>query len=393
MGQRRPALPEDVQQLTGLIRTGKVFALQDWIRAGKRYRSQDIGDDRVSILYLATEMGVHSVLEVLLEAGGWKGEELGDALDWALNSRRADLAELLFSHGAKLSELDFETVCRTMDFGLMERFLREGGDPSRDNAFARALRAMKARPLLRFFKTFRSEFPTLDDQAALALCDAVANDQVRWTALLAWAGADPFRPVPWDFDTPFPVGAEDGTTAATRATWRCNAEILKVLKLRPNADQAIELMSDAMSSGNIEFFRAVLAQVPADRINASARDSSEPLEQAVRRWGHRDLWSNSPTTKSDDETLRCIQLLLDRGARWNPDPGQMRQIRRPLLEHEPRYIVQLLRLLLYTPGAAERASVLLLCDSSGLRKKIAEADPPLLREIKILRQDLRKATA
>jgi hypothetical protein len=189
---RRPDLPEDVQQLISLIRSGKLFALQDWIKAGKRIRSGEICDDRAHILCLAAKTGFHSILEELLKAGGWGLDELTEALSWVLDSRRLDLSDLLFSHGAKISELDFEIVCRTMDFSLMERFLHEGGDPSKDNAFGRALRDMKARPLLRFYKSFRADFPSLDDQAALALYDAVANEQVRWTALLAWAGATHF---------------------------------------------------------------------------------------------------------------------------------------------------------------------------------------------------------
>jgi hypothetical protein len=75
---------------------------------------------------------------------------------------------------------------------------------------------MKARLLLRFYKSFRTEFPNLDDQAALALYDAVANEQVGWTALLAWAGADPFRPVPWNFEDAFPADPERYAHLLTR---------------------------------------------------------------------------------------------------------------------------------------------------------------------------------
>ena len=389
---RRPDLPEDVQQLVSLIRSGKLFALQDWIKAGKRIQSSEICDDRARVLCLAAKTGFHSILEELLKAGGWDPDELTETLRRTLDSRRLDLSDLLFSHGAKVSELDFEIVCRTMDFSLMERFLREGGDPSKDNAFGRALRDMKARPLLRFYKSFRADFPSLDDQAALALYDAVANEQVRWTALLAWAGADPFRPVPWDFDNTFPVDPESSTCAATRATWRCNPEILKGLKLRPNAAQAIELLGDAVTSANVELFRTVLKQVPAKQINNTQRGSSEALERVVSHWTHR-AWSNVPTTKGDDENLQCMQLLLDMGARWNPAPEQIRYVRRNLKEHEARYVVQILRLLLYTPGAADLEMVLQLCDTTAFHVKIAEADPPLLQEIKTLRKQHKKLTA
>jgi hypothetical protein len=389
---RRPDLPEDVQQLVSLIRSGKLFALQDWIKAGKRIQSSEICDDRARILCIAVKTGFHSILEELLKAGDWDTNQLTEALGWALDSRRFDLADLLIARGAKISDLDFETVCRTLDFSLMERFLREGGNPSKDNAFGRALRDMKARPLLRFYKSFRADFPSLDDQAALALYDAVANEQVRWTALLAWAGADPFRPVPWEFDNTFPVDPESSTCAATRATWRCNPQILKGLKLRPNAAQAIELLGDAVTSANVDLFRTVLKQVPAKQINNTQRGSSEALERVVSHWTHR-AWSNVPTTKGDDENLQCMQLLLDMGARWNPAPEEIRYVRRNLKEHEARYVVQVLRLLLYTPGAADLEMILRLCDTTAFHVKIAEADAPLLQEIKTLRKQYKKLTA
>jgi len=111
-------------------------------------------------------------------------------------------------------------VCELLDLTMMERHLRAGTDPNKDNVFARVLCSAKARPLLGFYKQFREEFPALDDQAALALSEAVRNNQVRWTALLAWAGADPLRPVPYEIDDPFPVDPDSSTTAAEQAIWR-----------------------------------------------------------------------------------------------------------------------------------------------------------------------------
>ena len=258
-------------------------------------RSGEICDDRAHILCLAAKTGFHSILEELLKAGGWGLDELTEALQLGFSIPAGSIFRmLLFSHVAqKFQNWISRLFVEQWTLGLMERFLREGGDPSKDNAFGRALRDMKARPLLRFYKSFRADFPSLDDQAALALYDAVANEQVRWTALLAWAGADPFRSVPWNFDDPFPVDSESNTCAATRATWRCNPEILKVLKLRPTAAQAIELLSDAGSSVNVELFRTVLKQVPTEQINNTPRGSSEALERIVSHWAHRDsVWSN-----------------------------------------------------------------------------------------------------
>lgn len=390
MARHRPELPDDVRELLDILQKGKLFALQDWIKSGKRIHTRDLGDYRAQMLRMAVDTGFHSLVEELLRVGGWQQDELADALSCAFEDRRSDLCDLLLAYGAKLAELDFETICRTVDVNLMERFLREGGDPCRDNAFARALRDMKARPLLRFFKSFRAEFPALDDQAALALHQAVADDQVRWTALLTWAGADPFRPVPWDFEGSFPVDPEDATCAATRATWRNNPDIFKVLKLKPNVPQAIELLEHAVSSGNYDLFRTVLKQVPPDQINNTPLGSCAVLEKLVGRWASHNVWSNTRTTDGDAAAIQCLQLLLDAGARWIPPADEIHSARRALRQHEPRYIVQVLRLLLYTPGAADIGSVIQLCDSKPLRSKIAEADQQLVQEIKELSKQHRQ---
>ena len=54
--------------------------------------------------------------------------------------------------------------------------------------------------------------------------------------------------------------------------------------------------------------------------------------------------------------------------------------------HDPRYIVQLLRLLLYTPDAANLESFLELCHSQTLKAKIATVDAPLIQELQALRK-------
>ena len=64
-----------------------------------------------------------------------------------------------------------------------------------------------------------------------------------------------------------------------------------------------------------------------------------------------------------------------------------------MVGHEGKYLVRLLRLLLYTPDAGEMGLLLDFCNSSTLRTKIAATDQPLLQEIKQLRKERKKAFA
>jgi hypothetical protein len=274
----------------------------------------------------------------------------------------------------------------------MERHLRAGTDPNEHNAFAEALCTIKARPLLRFYRQFRAEFPTLDNQAALALCNAVQHNQVRWTALLAWAGADPFRPVPSDRYASFPVDAENATTAAHEALWRNHPDILKVLRLNPTPEQAAKLLNETAHKPNSTLFRSLVSKATPSVINDTPHGSSSALERLLRREHGHSPWSTETETKEETETLQFIEMLLDVGAKWRPPAEELRGIRRALLKNNSRYIVQVIRLLLYTPGAVDIPLFLEFCRSQTLLSQITVADPHLHEEVKELQNSTRNVS-
>lgn len=380
------SVPQDIRELQRLVNTGKLFAVQDWIKEGRAVKPPAPGGRSKSVLVTAAETGFHSMVEVLLRVGGWTAKELGQALEVARSLKHFEVAAILATQGAAPITLDFEESCENLDLFMMERHLRDGIDPNQGNVFASVLISKKARPLLGFYRQFRSEFPALDDQAALALSYAVQYRQLRWIALLVWAGADPFRPVPWDSNGSFPVAGEDATTAAHRAMWiPDNKETLKALKLTPSPTQAIELLS-VTHTPNVQIFRTFLAALPASQINDTPRGSSTMLERWVSRSEQRSFFGNVADPNVNDEALRCLELLLDSGAHWNPPPDELRYIRRNLLSHHPRYVVQILRLLLYTPKAANLPSLLELCRSNTLLARIEQVDKPLIEEIRSLRK-------
>ena len=393
MATRHRALPEDLKQLLDIIQRGQLFALQDSLKVGKRTRVTEGPGKNLRLLEEAIQTGFHSIVEELLRAGGWSPPELADALDLARARKRYDIAELLVTHGAQAKQFDFQTCCKDLDLGAMERHLRAGTDPNRDNAFAEALCTIKARPLLRFYRQFRAEFPALDDQAALALSEAVQHNQVRWTALLAWAGADPFRPVPNDLSGSFPVDPENCTTAAREALWRNDPDILKVLHLNPTPEQAVELLKESAYRANPTLFRSLFSKANPAVINDTPLGGSSALDGMLRRAQDRSPWSTDTETNEETETLQCIEMLLDAGAKWRPSADELRYVRRALLKHDARYIVQVVRLLLYTPGAVDVPQFLEFCRSQSLASQIAVADAHLHQELKELRKSTRNVSA
>ena len=159
-------------------------------------------------------------------------------------------------------------------------------------------------------------------------------------------------------------------------------ELARVLRLKLNPAKALKQLEEACYKDNPELVKVLLAVIPPDQLNNTPRQSSSALEKFVAR-GYIELPWIKPC---NNEHLTCIELLLNAGARWNPAPESLRGIRRDILRHDVRYIVQLIRLLLYTPNIANIEQLIELCRSAALENKIGTVDQPLVREIKALRR-------
>lgn len=120
---------------------------------------------------------------------------------------------------------------------------------------------------------------------------------------------------------------------------------------------------------------------------------SSALDGLLHRGQDLSPWSADTETDEETETLQCIEMLLDAGAKWRPADEELRYIRRALLKHDSRYIVQVVRLLLYTPGAVDVSQFLEFCRSQSLASQIAVADPYLHQELKELRKSTRNISA
>lgn len=379
----------ELEDLLVLINTGQLFAVQQWLATHQLQHSPPTDTTGNSPLSEAVESGFHSMVEILVKAGGWPQEDLNAAFDLATTNRRPDIAALLRRSGATMEGMDFGEVCRSMNQNFMEDALRNGCSPTKGNAFAHALvRSAAARPLLSMYRKMRGEFPELDRQAALAMAICAREKKARATALLAWAGADPFLEVPYeleDDDWSFSDKEEwhHTTTAAECAVGSGKPEIVKSLKLKPTVDQARELLARAGWFPAKELIQVVMGLVPDKNLNISERGSCPTVESLVKRGAYPACLGNR-SVKEDDEAVACIEALLDAGAKWNPDPSEIRYIRRNLFEHEPLYSVRVVRLLLYTKGACDPKIMLELCRTPKARQRLHAGDPELWQELTAL---------
>jgi ankyrin repeat protein len=104
----RPPLPDDIKELMRLVRAGKLFDVQKWIAAGKR--TVPPKPYWFSPLRTAVEIGFHSMVEVLLQAGV-EQDEKDYMLNQAVWNNKFELIKLLVDYGANINEVAFDEVC------------------------------------------------------------------------------------------------------------------------------------------------------------------------------------------------------------------------------------------------------------------------------------------
>jgi hypothetical protein len=105
---RREALPDDMKELCSLCRAGKVFAVQEWIKSGRRYQ-MPAGNFSTSPLRMSIGRGFHSLVEILLQAG-ISQDEKDDGLALAVSERDVDLVELLAQYGADIRAIETDEI-------------------------------------------------------------------------------------------------------------------------------------------------------------------------------------------------------------------------------------------------------------------------------------------
>lgn len=378
-------MPKPESKAHRLIREGRLFELQQALSERLPVRSdEDRYHHSSCCLYAAVDAGFHSVVEVLVDTTEWNKEELDSALERAMETKRLDLVDMLLAKGASVAAISFYDVCSTVDYGLMKRMLELGVNPAADsNGFARALNEIKARPLLRFYKDHSDEHPALCSQIALALCAAIEEKNERWAAMLRWAGADPFMAVPYDIWGSWDFETELSETAAERACSSGNPAMVKLLKLKPDASQASDLIQRVSWHPSSESLEILIKSLPKGLLRSVELDADKAIEAFMTRRSF--AWGNNRKFSQDDEdaeAAKCLEILLDAGLTWSPLEARIRDVRRRLIENSSRYVVRIIRLLVYISGAATPEVVEELCRTPAIRRKIYSGDKKLGEELK-----------
>ncbi len=332
---------EDLEPLIALCRSGKLFEVQQWIATAKPValpKDSSWRSAKRNPLRIAMDAGFHSLVQVLLEAGAPIREGTYDALEHAVEMRRADLAALLFAHGADVSSVSMRFVIETWEPEVVDLFVANGASLVRGNPIAWGL-IHKIRPTLGLLKRYVPEHPELLRQADLALRHHAAEGNSKWVALTLWAGADPWARGPyWLDDTKVDDDEEDDDeedagylNALELALMRGHIDILKQKKLRaaldPGHPESARLIEEACHAPDSEPLSLLLelGHNPGQLPNHGTRAITWLLHSMSSDFyfGRTSVWSSPDSRGGIDssharERMKMLHMIVSKGAKWLP---------------------------------------------------------------------------
>lgn len=346
---------EEIQHLVSLCRAGKLFAVQDWIAAGKPVNpppTERKGVLRQTPLEVAIDHGFHSLIEVLLKAGAdIEGQKWNGPMDRALELRRMDIIQLLVEHGFDPAQIRMGSVFSTWDSDIMEFFIQRGADLTTGDPLAVAL-VNRTRTALSVLKRDGGNCPALLKQANIALRYHAQKGDVKWVSLMLWAGADPYAR-----GSELPNGKlddeESGLSALELAAIYKHYDVLKVRGIAWNVGHPVtrEVLFSAVGHEEGLWLAEKLL-----KLGVSPNDSETGGCSGISSDLNSMSWSFSPNryellNRSDgkiDSTwargkMKSIHLLARAGGRWCPqDSRQISDARRSLVKLTPEYTLEFL---------------------------------------------------
>jgi hypothetical protein len=372
---------EEIKPLVELCRAGKLFAVQDWIKAGRPVNPPDPGKGNGprSPLEVAIEIGFHSLIQVLLEAGASFGREgYSSAMSRALKQRRLDIVKLLVEHGYDPRSVDMREVFETWDGELMDYFIDRGADLEEGNPLAHAL-CNRIRTALRVLKRNCPRLPSLRRQADIALRHHCKEGNLKWVSLMLWAGADPYSAGSDDPETELSED-EEGYSALAFAALHRHYEVFKLkqvhLDVRHPSMRVVALWSCGREGKDLLRILLERGMPPNDQENGGCSLLQHALERMS--WNFRsDPWSSRGSAQRLDtseagEQVEIIELLVQHGARWVPkDRGEINSARRSLLKLVPKYTLAFFSIMARN-RACSRDAIQALVTTAAMKKHLGE---------------------
>jgi len=291
--------PDDLVNLVSLCRSGRIYAVEVWIKDGKPIQVEPPprGPRKSTPLQVAIDAKFHDLVLLLLSNGYRPDLEPEPPLDRVLRLRAWDLLELLLTWGADPTRVDPETVLDTYQSDLMERFWSFGVDYTRDHVLAHYLTSStRNRPAYGWARRHRDD-PRIGRDLAMALGEAIWDDNEKAVSLLLWAGADPHRRVPTlRWSSPEEEDDEELLgTAVEAAVHAGKGHLIRFLKPDPQRDDFGALWSAVHDPESVDRLAAINPPT----------DWSPSIINCINRLSYRFL------AGSDWPTKHCLERISD----------------------------------------------------------------------------------
>ena len=382
---------DEIKPLIDMCKAGKVFEVQDWITAGKSINPplSEKGVRRKRPLEVAIDCGIHSLVQVLLEAGADVDDPGYNALEHALFKRRLDLIKLLVNHGADIHSVEMILVFESWDPKIIEYFIEQGADLETGSPLATAL-CWKIRTALGVFKRHKHQYPSFQEQLNIALRHHCKEGNLKWVSLMLWASADPYaKGLDSPGEEPDP---EEDISALEYAALGGHLDIfkLKQIRLDPKHPIANDLIQYACWPGKADILKLLIEKgfSPKDCPNSG----TSLIQSCLRNmsWSvdffYRNKKSDLDSTRSR-EKIKMIHMLVKSGAKWMPeDRYVINDARRELLKMKPDFTIEFIWIITKY-NASTRKNLEQLVRTPTIRALVAAHLPKIQKMIASMRPD------
>jgi ankyrin repeat protein len=383
---------DEIVPLIKLCKAGKLFEVQDWIKAGKPINlplPQPKGPSRKTPLEVAINKGFHSLVQVLLEAGADVDYPSHSPVAHALMERRLDIVKLLASHGADIHDVGMLPAFETWDPVTMEWFIEQGVDCETDYPLARAL-CQRIKTALGVFKRHKDRFSSFQGQLNFALRYHCMKGDLKWVSLLLWAGADPYVKGHYDpYEDPDPE--YEGPCGLQLVALYGHHEVFKLknLRLDPNHPNSKDILKYACMADWSYGLKILLEHgfKPNDQENGGSSFIQKCLFQMSYNWDFYSKAKKNLSTTQGREKIEMIELLAAHGGKWIPkDDSEINAARRSLLKMTADYTLNFMKIMAKS-GACSREHAERLLKTPTMKALISEEQAKIERLLRKLPED------
>ncbi len=380
-------ITEEHKYLLELVKHGKLFEIMEWVDSGKSTRITDGSRRRHSLIYHAIEQGNHSMIIYIVKNADFLPWETENLIGWAgglPKDLRTEVINFLLDQGVPLGYASASDIFLTFDDEVIDRALTLGLTLRGCDGFADCLiETNVARPLLRYFRTYRQKYPDLEVEAIIATKWFVQKRRKKACALMGWVGVDNHRKI--SNSTPYePADKYDESILDEIRLDEDTEELLKLLKIKITPEIWWHFFKLTMWL-EPEHLGEVCSWIkhPEQVIQNSWEQAEEALDSAIRFFASKDDYIYSSRADHELGLIKAAQHLVLLGVKClTNDSKCYRDYRSPMYATKHKEEVAELCWLMYECGDNEQKQrVYELVKTPQLKRIIKCHEPQLIRDL------------